>query len=171
MRRPTTIVTLAALTLALAGCGSSTTAAPTATTATALASASAVASASGDPIAQWCNAYTVITGVLADGMTGRPQAQKAILGLDRYAELWKTAGAGELLTPDEVNANLRAIAAYRTALNLVAAGEPESSADFTAAKDHIRTVTEDDHDVLQSSAGKVLGYCGAPSASASPSPS
>jgi hypothetical protein len=172
MLRQTALFALTALCLGLAGCGSSTSTASPGSPAVASARSSASAAlpsgtASDDAIAQWCNAYTVITTVLSQGTTGPDQAKKAILGLDRYAELWKTAGQGELLTPEEVNANLRAIAAYRTVLNLVAKGEPEKSAKLQEARDRIRTVTEGDHDILQSSAGKVLGYCGAPTAGAS----
>lgn len=182
LRRPQFAFAACALALSLAACGSASSASSTVSSG-ASTSAKAVASESDGPtalptddaIAEWCNAYTVITTVLSEGTTSPDKAKKAILGLDRYAELWKTAGQGEMLTPDEVNANLRAIAAYRTVLNLVAAGEPETSKDLTAAKEKIRTVTEGDHDVLQSSAGKVLGYCGAPTAgptaSAGPTPS
>jgi hypothetical protein len=173
MLRRIALITFVALSLSLTACGSSTDAGSTASsssaaTPSAASGSSAVAApASDDAITEWCNAYTVITTVLSEGTSGKAQAEKAILGLDRYADLWKAAGQGELLTPDEVNANLRAIAAYRTVLNAVAAGKPDSSPEVKAAKEHIRTVTEDDHDVLQSSAGKVLGYCGAPTASPS----
>jgi hypothetical protein len=126
-------------------------------------------SASDDILQQWCDAYATITGVLSEGMTSAKAAKTALLGLNRFAELWKLGANGEIVTNDEANANLRAIAAYRKVLDLVAAGTPSSSPEIAKAQDNVRVVTENDHEVLQSSAGKVLGLCGAPTASPSAS--
>jgi hypothetical protein len=133
------------------------------------AAASASASPSADALTQWCNSYAVITQVLADSGTTSAGAPKALLALDRYAKLWQLAGESEIIGPDETNANLRAVTLYRKVIQLLADGAAENSPDVEAAKTTLSESTQNDHDLLASSAGAVLGLCGAPTASPTPS--
>jgi hypothetical protein len=145
----------------LAGCSTTTQSTPSTPTAS--------ASASADALDQWCNSYSVITGVLAESGTTSAGADKALMALDRFTKLWKLAGESELIGPDETNANLRAVLVYREVIQLLADGKAEDSPEVLAAKEKVTTTTQNDHDLLQSSAGKILGVCGKPSASPTPS--
>jgi hypothetical protein len=150
----------------LTGCSSSSTATSPATPAT---SSSLSASRSPDAIDDWCNSYGALIQVLSEATTSQTKAQTGVMGLDRFAQLWKLASEGEIITPDEANANLRAVGALRKVLDLIAAGQAQTSPDVVAAQSEIKTVTENDHELLQSSAGKVLALCGTGTPSATPS--
>jgi hypothetical protein len=137
---------------------------------TAVTTDSTPASASADALTEWCNSYAAITSVLAQSGTTIAGAPTALQALARYAQLWKLAGDAEILSPDETNANLRAVFVYRKVIALIAGGSTENSAEVATAKEAVTTTTQNDHALLQSSAGKILGICGpssgAPAASA-----
>jgi uncharacterized membrane protein len=152
----------------LIGCSSSTT---SSSTTSATASPTAAASRSADAIDEWCNSYAGLSKVLSDAGTKPESTTKALQALDRYAKLWKLAGEGGLLSPEETNANLRAVIVYRQVIQAIAGGMTEDSAEVTALKDTVRTQTENDHGLLQSSAGKVVALCGQASPRATPSAS
>jgi hypothetical protein len=130
-------------------------------------SAATSASPSADALQEWCNSYSSISSVLAESGTTSSGAGKALLALDRFAKLWQLAGEAEILSPDETNANLRAVIVYRDVIQLLADGADENGPEVTAAKEKVTAATQQDHDLLQSSAGKILGICG----TATPAPS
>ena len=128
------------------------------------------ASASADALTEWCNSYSTLSSVLAASGTTAAGAPKALQALDRYGQLWKLAGEAEILSPDETGANLRAVFVYRKVIVLLADGSAEDSPEVVAAKKTVTTTTQNDHALLQSSAGKILGICGPPRGAPAASP-
>lgn len=180
---PAIVVALALAGLALAGCSSAPeAAAPSASAPGAGASGSApattppaaspapsapaevpAASASADPVQQWCEAYAAISGYLASAGTTPEAAPDTLKALDSFNQLWTYAGEVQFLTPDEVAANTRAVAAYAAIIQLVAGGAGQDSPEVTAASTELTTITDADRPLLEATASKVVGLCGAPS--------
>lgn len=172
---------LALVALVLAGCSSAPEAAASAASSPQAASAGSSptpaptepAAASDDPAKDWCDAYSQISGDLASAGTSPDSAADTLTTLDSFDLLWTLAGKAEFLTPDEVAANSRAVAAYAAIIRLVADGAAQDSPEVKAASADLTAVTDADRELLKSSAGKVVALCGAPSGAptAPPTPS
>lgn len=141
---------------------------PSATTAPPTASATPNSTASGAPTTQeWCASYATLTSVLSQSSSDAAGARTALQALERFDLLWGIADNMGILTPDEVAANQRAVAAYRSVMALVASGAAATSVGVTEARAALQRQTDRDHALLTSSAGKVLGVCQAATPSSS----
>jgi hypothetical protein len=156
-------------TILLAGCGSP--ASPEAATSSTTASDTPSASSTSPTPQQWCASYSSLAGVLAQSGSDAASATKALQALERFDLLWGIADNMSILSTDEVDANQRAVARYRAVLTLVANGKSLTSPEVVAARKALETSTTADRVMLKSSAGKVLGRCGAASATPSASAS
>jgi hypothetical protein len=124
-------------------------------------------SAPTDPMKKWCQDYADITSIMAAAGTDQKSANTALSVMPQFTQLWSTAETGEIITPQEAAANKRAVEGYQAVVSLMALGADPKSPEVTAATNNLTATTEKDHALLQSSAGKVLGLCGAPSPVAS----
>jgi hypothetical protein len=130
--------------------------------------ATAASSATGAPTTQqWCASYATLTSVLSQTASDTAGAQTALQALERFDLLWGIADNMGILTPDEVAANQRSVASYRAVMALVASGSTAGSTRLAAARATLTTQTTSDHALLSSSAGTVVGLCGAPTRSPS----
>jgi hypothetical protein len=113
--------------------------------------------------AQWCSAYASITGVLSNTGNDKESASMALAALERFDLLWGVADNMGIVSSDEVAANQRMVAAYRSVLTLIAGGAAADSPEVKAARVDLEAAAEKDRTDLKSSAGRVLGRCGDPS--------
>jgi hypothetical protein len=141
---------------------------PATTSQSASPSDTASASATAAPTRQeWCASYATLTSVLSQSASDTTGAQTALQALERFDLLWGIADTMGILTADEVAANQRAVASYRAVMTLMASGHAAASAEVSSARAALTAQTTTDHTLLASSAGKVVGLCGAPAPSSS----
>jgi hypothetical protein len=158
-----------AVALALGACASPSTGgvpldSPTAVTSDATTPGGAAsASATGAPTSEeWCASYATLTSVLSQSASDATGAQTALQALERFDLLWGIADNMGILTAPEVAANQRAVASYRAVMTVMASGHAAGSAEVSSARAALTAQTTTDHALLASSAGKVVGLCGAP---------
>lgn len=119
------------------------------------------------PKADWCATYTTITKVLAQMGDKQEAAESAIKALATFDQLWAVADDLGILTPAEVEANRRAVAAYVEVEKAIAAGAPP--AQVQQAKANLMSVTEKDREPLTSSSDRIIQTCGGVTATPSAS--
>jgi GTP cyclohydrolase III len=142
---------------------------PAATSDAASTSSSASPAGTGAPTnEEWCASYATLTSVLSQSASDATGAHTALQALERFDLLWGIADNMGILTAAEVAANQRAVASYRAVMSLMASGRAAASAEVSSARAALTAQTTTDHTLLASSAGKVVGLCGAPTPSSSP---
>jgi uncharacterized protein YceK len=145
---------------ALTGCGAAgSTISPTSSTTSTTASSSAVTAD------QWCASYQSLTGVLSQAGSDAAGAATSLAALERFDQLWGMADNLGIATADQVAANQRAVASYRSVMALLAAGDPADAPQVTSAKRALTASTDADRIALKASAGRVLAVCGGPTPS------
>lgn len=164
-----------AVSSAAAPVASATAAASPAASAPSAPSASSAASGSAAPrdaaTQAWCDDYSSVAGTLASSTTSAADAKLAVGAINAFEQLWVDGADRGYVTPEEMAANQRAIAAFKAVITLYANGAAADSPELTAAQAELSTVTGKDRELLLSTDKKVLALCTVPSASAIPSAS